>query len=383
MRIVADENIPYVREAFGCLGQVVTLKGRSLSAKDVSDAEVLLVRSVTRVDERLLDGCNVRFIGTATIGFDHVDTEYLTRRGIPFVTAAGSNANSVAEYVMAALLTLGERKGLTWAGKTIGVVGVGNIGRLVARDAAAMGMRVLQNDPPRQRAEGSTGFVDLDTICREADVITCHVPLNKEGPDRTFHLFDRERLARLRPETVLINSSRGAVVDNTALLERLIGGQLQACVLDVWEPEPAINPELLRKVDVGTPHIAGYSFDGKVAGTWMLFEAVRRTFDLQVTWDPQTCMPATETPTIEVDARGQGDQAVMRRVARRLYDIEADDARLRRLIALPSEQQPTYFDQLRKDYPVRREFHNTQIALQGASATLAHTLKTWGFRLET
>ena len=381
MRIVADENIPYVDEAFGRLGAVRTVLGRTVSADDVADADVLLIRSVTRVDEGLLARSNVRFVGTATIGTDHIDADYLASRRIAFSSAAGSNANSVAEYVIATLLTLGERLGITWAGRTLGVVGVGNIGRLVVRNAAAMGLRVLQNDPPRARAEGPDAFVDLDTVCAEANVITLHTPLTREGVDRTMHLFDHDRLAGLRPETILLNSGRGAVVDNTALLDALRSGRVTAACLDVWENEPTIDVGLLDAVAVGTPHIAGYSFDGKVAGTKMLFDAVCRELDLDGTWEPADCLPPPTVPHIEIDATGQADQAVLRDLVRRVYDVEADDGRLRGLLELPPERRGDRFDHLRKTYPVRREFHNTQVALTGADDRLRQTLHAWGFRI--
>ena len=380
MRIVADENIPYVDEAFGRLGEVRTVPGRTMSVDDVGDADVLLVRSVTRVDEGLLGRSKVRFVGTATIGTDHVDVDYLRSRRIAFSSAAGSNANSVAEYVVATLLTLGERLGIDWAGRTLGVVGVGNIGRLVVRNAAAMGMRVLQNDPPRARAEGAEAFAELDAVCAEADVITLHTPLTREGVDRTLHLFDRDRLASLRPGTILMNSGRGAVVDNAALLAALRDGRLAAACLDVWENEPSIDVGLLEAVAIGTPHIAGYSFDGKVAGTKMLFDAVCRELGLEGTWQPADCLPAPTVPRLEIDATGRSDQAVLRDAVRRVYDVEADDGRLRGLLELPPDQRGGRFDHLRKTYSVRREFHNTQVALAGGDGRVRDTLHTWGFR---
>ncbi len=381
MRIVADENIPYVHEAFGRLGSVRTLTGRSMTADDVSDAEVLLVRSVTKVGPALLGQSNVRFVGTATIGTDHIDTGYLASHSIAFSSAAGSNANSVAEYVMAQLLTLGERLGIDWSGRTLGVVGVGNIGRLVVRNAEAMGLQVLQNDPPRARAEGGETFVDLDTVCAESDVITIHVPLIREGVDRTVRLFDAKRLGQLRPETILLNSARGAAVDNAALLAHLRGGQLRAAGLDVWENEPTINVALLEQVAIGSPHIAGYSFDGKVAGTKMLFGAVCHAFELQDEWDPGEYLPEPVVPRIAVDAGGRGDQSVLREVVRQVYDIEADDARLRAIIDLTPDERGPCFDRLRKEYPIRREFHNTRIALTEGAESLRRTLRAWGFAL--
>jgi len=242
-----------------------------------------------------------------------------------------------------------------------------------------MGMRVLQNDPPRQRTEGGGPFVDLDTLCRESDVVTLHVPLSRGGPDRTFHLFDRERLATLRRGAILINTSRGPVVDNRALLTFLETEYLRACVLDVWEPEPDIPVELLKRVDLGTPHIAGYSLDGKVAGTKMLFDAVCRQMNLSATWDPATVMPQPPVPRIDIDACGRSDQDILRDVVRRVYDIEADDAHLREIIHLPPDARGSRFDRLRKEYPVRREFFNTFVDLVSGSEPLRRTLRTWGF----
>lgn len=382
MRILADENIPYVEEAFARIGSVRTVAGRSMTASDVAGADVLLVRSVTRVDAALLDACDVRFVGTATIGMDHVDRAYLASRGIPFANAAGSNANSVAEYVVAQLLTLGEQLGIDWAGKTLGVVGVGNIGKLAVRNAEAMGMRVLQNDPPRARAEGAEAFVDLDTVCAECDVITLHTPLIREGVDRTVHLFDRDRIDALRPDAILLNSGRGVCVDNQALLDALAHGRIAGACLDVWENEPTISIDLLDQVLIGTAHIAGYSFDGKVAGTKMLFDEVCRQFGLDGSWDPAECLPAPAVPQIEIDATGRHEQSVLHEIVRAVYDIQADDADLRGMAELPIDERGRRFDQLRKVYPVRREFFNTRVALTGGSAPLRDTLRTWGFHVE-
>ncbi len=381
MRIVADENIPYVHEAFDRLGTVETRTGRALTAEDVADADVLLVRSVTKADANLLGSSNVRFVGTATIGTDHIDQAYLASRGIAFGSAAGSNANSVAEYVMAQLLVMGRRLGIDWRGKTLGVVGVGNIGTLVVRNAEALGMRVLQNDPPRARAEGPDAFVDLDTVCAEADVITMHTPLNREGPDKTVHLFDADRLATLRPDVLVMNAGRGPVIDNAALRDALEQGRIRAACLDVWETEPDVDAGLLSKVAVASPHIAGYSFDGKVAGTKMLFDAVCAHLDLSETWDPAEALPPPPVPKLEIDATGQEESCLLRETVRTVYDIEADDARMRKLLDLPEDRRPAYFDTLRKEYPIRREFHNTAVTLFGGSDRLGHTLSTWGFRL--
>ncbi|HLG43654.1 MAG TPA: 4-phosphoerythronate dehydrogenase, partial [Nitrospirales bacterium] len=270
MKIVADANIPLVEEAFGQLGQVTLLPGREIGPEQVRDADVLIVRSVTSVGPALLEGSRVRFVGSATIGLDHVDEVFLNRRGIAFAYAPGSNANSVAEYVIAALLALGRER---YEGRTLGLIGVGRIGTLVQEKALALGMTVLANDPPLERA-GRAGLVSLDALLRGSDLVSCHVPLTREGPDATFHLLDEARLSLLQSHAVVINTARGPVVDNAALLRALRGGRIGGAVLDVWEHEPEPDPELIEAVTLGTPHIAGYSFDGKVNGTRMLYDAV-------------------------------------------------------------------------------------------------------------
>ncbi len=360
MKIVADPNIPYVREAFDPLGEVSLVPGRQMTAAAIRDADLLLVRSVTPVNAALLDGSRVKFVATATIGFDHIDLPYLTAHGISFSNAAGSNANSVAEYIVAAMLELAERPGFRLRERTLGVVGVGNVGSKVVRYAEALGMRVLQNDPPRQRAEGGP-FVSLDRVVAEADIITLHVPLTKSGTDATFHLLEPRR-------GILINSSRGAVLDNTALLT----AKLDGLVLDVWEGEPNLLPELLEKVDIGTPHIAGYSFDGKVNGTRMIYEAACKCSGFVPAWQPQ--LPSPPMPHIEVTvASGEDDEDVLRRVIRQVYAINSDDAALR--------ANPKHFDKLRAEYPVRREFFNTTLVLRTACNGLRAKCAALGFKL--
>jgi erythronate-4-phosphate dehydrogenase len=392
MRIVTDPNIPFVQEAFGPLGDVRLRPGREITADSVRDADVLLVRSVTPVNAALLDGSRVKFVATATIGFDHIDREYLSQRGIGFASAQGSNANSVGEYLVAAMLELAHRHKFRLRDRTLGVVGIGNVGSRVVRYAEALGMRVLQNDPPRERAERSVGravpgapsssgrlgepslpFVPLERVVAESDIITLHVPLARTGEDATFHLFDKNRLAaweRRRP--ILINSSRGAVVDNEALLKAIDGERLGGVVLDVWENEPNISPELLDVVDLGTPHIAGYSFDGKVNGVRMIYEAVCGFFKLSPTWKPT--LPPPPIPHIEHRVESaEDDEEALREVISRVYDIIADDTALRKDVRR--------FDKLRAEYPVRREFFNTELVLRGASEELRKKFAALGFKL--
>jgi erythronate-4-phosphate dehydrogenase len=252
MKILADANIPFVRECFSSVGSVEVLSGRDITPGVLADAEALLVRSITPVNRELLAGSAVRFVGTATIGFDHVDRAWLAQNGIGFASAPGSNANSAAEYVIAALLEIGRRHQLRLEGKSIGVVGVGNVGSRVATKCEALGMRVLRNDPPLQRQTGDPQYAPLPALF-DCDFVTIHTPLTREGTDRTYHLADAGFFSSLKQGAVFLNAARGAIVDSPALKAAVRSGRLGAVVLDVWEDEPRIDTELLEMVDLGTP----------------------------------------------------------------------------------------------------------------------------------
>jgi erythronate-4-phosphate dehydrogenase len=372
MKIVADPNIPFVQEAFGLLGEVQFVPGREITASAVRDADVLLVRSVTPVNAALLDGSRVGFVATATIGFDHIDREYLMQKGIGFASAQGSNANSVAEYVVAAMLEMAHRPKFWLRDKTLGVVGVGNVGSRVVRYAEALGMRVLQNDPPRERRERLKDFVGFDQVVAEADIITLHVPLIKVEPHATYHLINKDILAALEERRpILINTSRGAVVDNKAVLRAIDGEKLGGVVLDVWENEPNILPELLDVVDIGTPHIAGYSFDGKVNGTRMIYEAVCGFLGVEGRWNPQ--LPSLSNPVVTVHFDENGDSETMLQEAiEQVYSIASDDAALRGHLQ--------EFDKLRAQYPVRREFFN-YTWVQNSNVLLNRPSEALGFQI--
>jgi erythronate-4-phosphate dehydrogenase len=382
MLVVADESIPYVREVFATLAgvdEVRTVAGREMSAESVRDAELLLVRSATKVGRDLLDGSRVRFVGTATIGTDHADLDWLRSKGIAFASAPGSNARSVAEYVAAALLVL-ESRGLTrLGGATLGVVGVGEVGSRVVKVAEALGMKTLLNDPPRARregpGEGPGAFVPLDQVAGKSDVVTFHVPLERTGPDPTFHLVDARFLAELRRGVVVMNSSRGAVADTAALADARRNGRLGALVMDVWENEPAISRELLDLTGVATPHVAGYSFDGKVAGTRMVYEAACRFLGEAPAW------PDDLPPRADLVARLERPSVLD--AVRASYDVEADDARMREaLTAGSAAERAAAFDGLRRTYPVRREFRNWRVELAGGAAGIGPTLRALGFQVE-
>ncbi len=273
VKILVDENMPYARELFSRLGEVKPVAGRPIPVDELADAQALMVRSVTRVNASLLSGTAVKFVGTATAGTDHVDQAWLDEAGIGFSAAPGCNAIAVVEYVFSALLMLAERDGFTLKDRTVGIVGVGNVGSRLQARLEAWGVRTLLCDPPRAERGDAGDFRPLEALVREADILTFHTPLFKEGPYKTLHLADDALISALKPGAILINACRGAVVDNAALLTRLEAGQDLSVVLDVWEPEPDLNVELLKRVDIGTPHIAGYTLEGKARGTTQVFEA--------------------------------------------------------------------------------------------------------------
>jgi len=359
MKIVADENIPSVSEAFGTLGDVTLVRGRGLEPGQVADADILLVRSVTHVDKTLLAGSHVRFIGSATIGFDHVDRDYLAAHGIGLATAPGSNATSAAEYVVSALLVVSQQQGLELAGRSVGIIGCGNVGSRVQTRLTALGMQCLVNDPPLQASGAAGEFVALEDalVC---DVVTVHVPLERTGGHPTFHLIDASTLGRLRPGTIFLNTARGAVVDNRALLSVLEARPDLTVVLDVWEDEPAISLPLLERVALGTPHIAGYSLDGKLRGTEMIYQAACAFLGEPVSWDASSVLPPARP--LDVSALKDNDsEALACAAVLGCYDVRTDDRQLREVSALAPQQRPACFDRLRREYPVRREFASTPL----------------------
>lgn len=330
MKIVIDDKIPYIRETLQSLAdQVVALPGARIAPADVADADALIVRTRTHCDEQLLAGSQVRFVATATIGFDHIDADYLRRAGIAWTSCPGCNAGSVAQYVESSLLLLQQQKGLCLSESTIGIVGCGHVGQQVLTVAQRLGMRPLVCDPPVGRSD----YVSLDVIAREADVITFHVPLTRQGDYPTWHMADEEFFHRLAREPYIINTSRGAVVDNAALLSALRECRVRDAVVDVWENEPIINLQLLQRVFIATPHIAGYSADGKVNADNMVIQALCRHFHLP---QPAPIVP----PPLPADFPYTGSPL-------ELYNPLNDSRRLK--------NAPDQFESLRNNYPLRRE----------------------------
>lgn len=375
MHIVADENIPGATTAFSRFGEVATRPGRALTREDLQAAQILLVRSVTRVDAALLEGTPVRFVGSATIGTDHIDLDYLREADIRFANAPGCNAEAAAEYVLSAVLTLSERLDRPLQQCTAGIVGQGNVGTRVRRKLEALGVTCLINDPPLSDAGADGSFVPLQALS-DCDILTLHVPLTNTGPYRTRHLIDADYLDTLRPTGLLINTARGPVIDNGALLERLARGDGPATVLDVWEQEPSVAPDLLKVVALGTPHIAGYSADGKLRGTLMVYEALCRFLGEPPDWDPWHELAPPSEPVICPEADARTEDAV-RSAVRHAYDIREDDRRLRDALNRPDIDRAAAFDSLRRRYPLRREFSAYRVVTSDPAATLL--LKALGF----
>jgi len=379
MKIIADANIPFVKECFSSIGEVTTISGREITPWVVADADVLLVRSITPVGVDLLAGSKVRFVGTATIGFDHIDLGFLESKNVGFASAPGSNANSAAEYVIAGLLDIGQRYAIGLEGKSIGIIGVGNVGSKVARKCTAMGMDVCLNDPPLQRQTGDAKYLPLEKLY-DCDFITFHTPLTFEGQDKTYHLADEKFFKSLKDRCVFVNASRGAVVDSEALMSAVKSGRLRAVILDVWENEPDIDIKLLQMVDIGTPHIAGYSLDGKIAGMIMIYKATCEYFDVELKFGIEDFLPEPAVPELRITPNISNDQDALLGAVQKIYRIDRDDARLRRVLDKPTENRGKYFDSLRKNYQVRREFQNTRVILKNSDSNLAKKLIGIGFK---
>lgn len=383
MLIVADENIPLLDSFFAEIGEVRAVSGRTMTADQVRDADILLVRSVTRVDEALLKGSRVRFVGTTTIGTDHVDLDYLRQQGIRFSAAPGCNANSVVEYVLTALSLWAERSGIDdWKDLSVGIVGAGNVGAELGRRLERLDFRVKLCDPPRADAEPENAdqFADLEEALG-CDVVTFHTPLTREGSYPTWHLMDEPRIQTLRSNQLLINTSRGEVVDNQALLARLEAGKAPAVVLDVWENEPAILPGLAEFCWLATPHIAGYSLEGKVTGVENVYQAVSHYLGLPARKQAGQFLP--EPPLSKMSFTGSAaERDAANRAMRACYDPRSDDARLRLVLRCEGKERTDGFDRLRRDYPVRREFSSLKIQLKGACKSSQDTFRALGFKVK-
>lgn len=370
MKILVDENMPYADALFSRVGEVIAVPGRPIPLAALTEADALMVRSVTKVNAALLEGKPVKFVGTATAGTDHVDEAYLKQAGVAFSAAPGCNAIAVVEYVFSALLALAERDGFVLSDRTVGIVGVGNVGARLQARLNAWGVRTLLCDPPRAERGDVGDFQSLDTLVQDADILTFHTPLTLDGRYKTHHLVDALLLSQLKPGAILINACRGEVVDNHALLNSLTQGQQLSVVLDVWEPEPDLNVDLLAEVDIGTAHIAGYTLEGKARGTTQVFEAFSEFIGQHQVIPLESLLPAAEIDSVTL--HGSLNQAILKRLVHLVYDVRRDDALLRSVAGIAGE-----FDKLRKHYAERREW--SSLCVQCDDANTATLLKTLGF----
>jgi len=375
IKIVADSKIPLLKGVFEPFADIVYLSPSEITNENVKDADALLIRTRTKCNSILLDGTNVKFIATATIGYDHIDTSYCESKNIKWINAPGCNSSSVMQYIASSLLTTAARKNLNLSEMTIGIVGVGNVGSKVARLSEALGMKVLLNDPPRERKEGKGKFVSLEELMNRSNIITFHVPLIKEALDRTFHLADESFFTKLNVGKVLFNTSRGEVVDSSALKSAINNKIISATVLDVWENEPDIDRELLNIVDIATPHIAGYSADGKANGTAICVRGLSSFFNLDIDeeWYPSSVPLPGNTKELTLECKGKSKQEILCEVILAAYEITKDDETLRKSVDT--------FEKQRNEYPIRREFPYYQIKLISGNQELKMTLTELGFKV--
>ncbi len=372
MKIIIDNKIPYIKGALEPFAEVVYLPGNLTTRDAVKDTDALVTRTRTICSREVLEGSRVKLIATATIGFDHIDTAYCESAGIEWTNSPGCNAESVNQYISSALFSYSKRKGFSLRGKTIGIVGVGQVGSRVAKTCEILGMKVLLNDPPREREEGSSQFVSLQTIQQQADIITFHVPLNMDGIDRTYHMVDERFLRGLKNKALIINTCRGEVFDTSAVYKAKLSGVLSGMIIDCWENEPVIDLDLLNRVDFATPHIAGYSRDGKANGTKTSVRAISRFFGLGIdAWEPPGIEPPAN-PVIELDGSGKRKEQILAEAILATYEIENDDRALR--------DNTPLFEQLRGDYPVRREFGSYSVRARNIEADIMVELQKLGFK---
>lgn len=343
MKIVVDDKIPYIQPALHQLAEEVVAKaGCAITSDDVRDADILIVRTRTRCDRALLSGSRVRLVVTATIGYDHLDTDYLRTAGIAWTNCPGCNATSVAQYVMNSLLVLQQQQGLDLSRATLGIIGVGHVGTAVLEAARRWGIkRILLNDPPREAAGDAAPeefcWSSLERLQAEADILTLHTPLTSAQPYPTHHLVDDKFFNAFRRKPVLINAARGGIVDESALLAAMDAGRIRTAIIDTWEGEPDVNRRLLEHAFIATPHIAGYSADGKANATRMALTAVCRFLGREMTFDIQP-------PKLERQFDSTDDDITR---ALKLYNPLEDSQRLK--------EHPEQFESLRGHYPLRRE----------------------------
>ncbi|MFO7574258.1 MAG: 4-phosphoerythronate dehydrogenase [Bacteroidales bacterium] len=348
LSLVIDEAIPYIRGVPEQAAAVSYLHGRSIGPGEIENADALIIRTRTICNANLLRGSRVSFIATATIGFDHIDTDYCRKHGITWTSAPGCNSGSVMQYMTASLLHLCIKHRLEPSEATLGIVGAGHVGSKVATAAKAIGMKVLLNDPPRQRREKYHGYTRLGQLLGESDIVTLHVPLTMQGRDATFHLAGREFIASMKRGAFLINTSRGGITEEEEVKKALWSGQLRGYIADVWSGEPAADTELIAMAEIATPHIAGYSADGKLNGTRIALQALSNHFSVPLTLPDDSILPVPEQKDLPVPQNIDGITEALHHLIRVTYNVESESSLFK--------SNPDEFEELRNNYPIRREF---------------------------
>lgn len=374
MKILIDENMPYAEQLFSQLGEVILKSGRTLTADDLIDVDALMIRSVTKVNAQLISKANkLKFVGTATAGMDHVDQTLMAQKGIYFTAAPGCNKVGVAEYVFSVMMVLAQQHGFSVFDKTVGIIGAGQVGSYLQKCLQGIGIKVLINDPPKQAQGEKRSFTPLNELLSQADIITLHTPITRDGEYPTHHLVDEKVLKTLRGDQILINAARGPIVDNQALKARLAKNDGFTAALDVFEFEPEVDMELLPLLAFATPHVAGYGLEGKARGTTMIFNHYCEFLDKDLFAHASELLPTAPVPRVELDRNW--DEATLHNITQLVYDVRRDDALFRREISKPGA-----FDLMRKNYWDRREY--SAVTIVGDHTCRLSPLEKLGFQIE-
>lgn len=373
MKIIADNKIPFLQGVLEPFVDIEYLKGSEITRQNLKDADAILIRTRTKCNADLLEGTPVKFIATATIGYDHIDIEYCKSRGIVWTNAPGCNSGSVMQYIAFTLLYYARQKSIDLRQRVLGVVGVGNVGKKIVRLAEILDMQVLLNDPPRQRNESACGFISFPGILREADIISFHIPLTMAGEDKTIHMVDEKVLSKINKGTLLMNTSRGEIIVTEHLKNSIKKGNPESVILDVWENEPRIDNELMDMSFFATPHIAGYSSDGKANGTKMSVQALSKFFGLGIDdWEPDF-LPEPLNPLLHCNGLNKNFQEILTELVSQTYDFPNDSRKLR--------EKSSEFEKIRESYPLRREFQAFTVEAINIAPGDIKKLKQIGFNL--
>lgn len=375
IKLIADDKIPFLKNVLEPYTNISYLPYDRITKQSIKNADALIIRTRTKCNAEVLEGTSIKYIATATIGFDHIDANFCEQNNIRWSNAPGCNSTSVQQYIAAALVYYAHQKKIQLDTLTIGIVGVGNVGSKIQEISKIFGLKILLNDPPRERVEGGRKFVSLDQVLEESDIISFHVPLSINGPDKTFQLADEVFFNKLNNSKIIFNTSRGEVIDTAAMINAINNRKISFSLLDVWENEPKIGMKLLNLVNIATPHIAGYSTEGKAKATAVCVNALNDFFNLGLTqnWHPGN-LPIPNNPSIiKIDCAGKLTQDILYQLIISTYDILQDDQQLRNRVY--------DFEKLRGEYPVRREFSFYSVQLMNSNKTIDNLVKELGFKL--